>query len=119
MRQLTLIRHAKSSWNNAHLTDFERPLNDRGRRNAPVMADRVAKTLPPAGLLLSSPALRAANTARIFAQRLGVADEQIEFQHLIYEAQIDQLRAVARGLDDAHRHVIMFGHNPGFSELLR
>ena len=72
MRLLTLIRHAKSSWDYPGLTDFERPLNDRGRRDAPRMAQRLGRSCKPPLLLLSSPATRAVTTARLFAETLAV-----------------------------------------------
>ncbi|MGH8457075.1 MAG: SixA phosphatase family protein [Stenotrophobium sp.] len=117
MRLLTLVRHAKSSWDDAKLSDFERPLNERGLRDAPVMAQWAARHLPASDRLISSPALRAITTARVFAQALGVAPAAILVQPRIYEASADTLLNLLRGFDDADGHVMLFGHNPGLSEL--
>lgn len=115
MRILTLFRHAKSSWDYPELPDFERPLNARGRRDAPAMAARLKKLPPRPDLLLSSPALRALTTARMVAEGLGMAPEEVAVNARIYEASADALLRVVRELDDAHRHVVLFGHNPGIS----
>jgi phosphohistidine phosphatase len=119
MRLLTLIRHAKSSWDSPGLSDFERPLNERGRRDAPLMATRVNATLPQPQRLVTSPALRAATTARCFAEQLGVPLRDIRFESAIYDAGVPDLMRVVQSLDDSDLHVFMFGHNPGFSDLAR
>ena len=119
MRTLTIIRHAKSSWEQEGLHDFERPLNERGRRDAPVMASRLKHAAALPDLLLSSPALRAITTARIFAQALGISPEAIQLQAKIYEASVSTLLQIVRGLDDQYAHIALFGHNPGLSELSR
>jgi phosphohistidine phosphatase len=117
MRFLTLVRHAKSSWDYQELSDFERPLNPRGRRDAPVMAARVRKLLDPPDLLVSSPASRALSTAQIFARELALEEIDIRIQPRVYEADVDGLFGVLRGLDDEYRHAMLFGHNPGLSQL--
>ena len=117
MRLLTLVRHAKSSWDYPELSDFERPLNERGRRDAPVMATRTAKIAPLPERLVSSPALRAITTARSFAATLGMDSDEISVPPKIYDASLATLMRIVRELDDGDRHVMMFGHNPGFSRL--
>jgi phosphohistidine phosphatase len=117
MRLLTLIRHAKSSWDSAALTDSERPLNPRGRRDAPAMAQRAAHMIGKPRRVVSSPALRAISTARIFCEVLGIPSEEIIVKPSIYEATADTLLDLVRDLDDQDRHVMLFGHNPGFTEL--
>jgi phosphohistidine phosphatase len=122
-RRLTLIRHAKSSWDDRGLNDFERPLNARGLRDAPTMARRFAASLarePVTALrLVSSPALRALTTAQVFADTLGIAHGDILLQAQIYEAMPGTLLEIVRAFDDADLHVLMFGHNPGFSDFAR
>ena len=115
--KLTLIRHAKSSWEQEGLHDFERPLNERGRRDAPVMAARLKQSAATPTLLVSSPALRAITTARIFAEGLGIPTDAIQLQAKIYEASVNTLLEIIRGLDDEHSHIALFGHNPGLSDL--
>ena len=117
MLRLTLVRHAKSSWDHPGMRDFERPLNARGLRDAPVMAVRVAELRRLPDRLVSSPALRAISTARVFAARLGVPEDGIALEPRIYDASRRTLAEVVRELDPGSRHAMLFGHNPGFSEL--
>jgi phosphohistidine phosphatase len=117
MLRLTLVRHAKSSWADPDTRDFDRPLNARGRRDAPVMAARLRATLGAPDRIVSSPALRAITTARVFAGSLGIAPKAIVLQPRIYDASCGSLVDVVQGLDADAQHVLVFGHNPGFSEL--
>lgn len=119
MRQLHLIRHAKSSWADAGQRDFDRPLNARGLRDAPAMAVRLATALPTARRLVSSPARRAWQTATLFARPLGVAEDAIHSQPEIYEASAGTLLALVNALADVDDCVLLFGHNPGVSSLAR
>ena len=119
MLRLTLVRHAKSSWADPGMRDFERPLNPRGTRDAPVMAVRVSELRRLPDHLVSSPAMRAFTTACTFADRLGFATDAIQLDSRIYEASRETLAEVVRGLDPKSKHAMLFGHNPGFSELAR
>lgn len=116
MKTLTLIRHAKSSWDYAQLSDFERPLNERGRRDAPVMAQRLKRAGLKPGLLLSSPALRAISTARLFAETLGIAAEKIAVESKLYDARPATILGVIQAIDERHDEAWLFAHNPGLSE---
>jgi len=116
MSLLTLVRHAKSAWDYPELTDFERPLNDRGRRDAPRMAFR-ATGLPKVNRIVSSPANRALTTARVFAEHLGIAFDAIHIEPRLYDATRKTVLEVVTGLEGNPAHVMLFGHNPGFSEL--
>ncbi|MGH8461423.1 MAG: SixA phosphatase family protein [Stenotrophobium sp.] len=117
MLELTLVRHAKSSWADAGQRDFDRPLNPRGERDAPRMAQWTARHLSPPDLIVSSPAQRALSTARVFAAVLGIVDSRLRLEPGIYEASADTLMGILCMLDAAHRRVMLFGHNPGISEL--
>lgn len=87
MKRLTLIRHAKSSWSNQAIADFDRPLSERGLRDAPKMGAHFKTiTLPPVERMISSPALRARTTADLIAQELGLAAERLTLEPRIYEA---------------------------------
>lgn len=119
MRRLTLVRHAKSAWDDPGLADFDRPLNARGQRDAPVMAQRLAALPRPPERLVSSPAVRALSTARVFAAALGVAESEVALEPAIYDASVGALMQVVRRLNPDLRHVLLFGHNPGFSQLAR
>lgn len=114
MKTLYLVRHAKSSWADPGMEDLDRPLNDRGRQDAPDMAARFAQRNEPVDLLVTSPAKRAAATAQAFAQRLGLP---VQEEKRIYEAHQRALQGVVESLPDTARRVMLFGHNPGFSLL--
>ena len=117
MKTLFLVRHAKSSWDNAALPDKERPLNDRGRRDAPKMGERLAKRDVKPDLILSSPAVRALSTAQIVAEKLDYRRKDIVVTERLYAAEVDDLLDVIRQLGDELKCVMLFGHNPEFTEL--
>jgi phosphohistidine phosphatase len=117
MHLLTLVRHAKSSWDDSELSDFDRPLNARGERVAPEMAQRMVRVLERPLQIISSPALRAISTARIFAKALDIPEKQIVQEPRIYDATTGTLLDIVQNLDDHIGHAMLFGHNPGFSDL--
>lgn len=116
MKRLWLIRHAKSSWADADLDDFERPLNKRGRRDAPRMAERLASVREKLDLLLASPAERARRTAEVFAEALGRRTE-LRLDRALYLAAPDRMLAVLHEVDASVECVGLVGHNPGITEL--
>jgi phosphohistidine phosphatase len=117
MKTLFLVRHAKSSWDDPSLADHERPLNDRGKRDAPKMGERLAKRGVTADLILSSSAVRALTTARIIAEKIGYDPKSIVADRRIYGAQVSTLLYLIQELDDEHERVMLFGHNPELTEL--
>jgi phosphohistidine phosphatase len=117
MKRLTLIRHARASWGNAALDDWERPLNMRGEKEAPLMGRRLSRHSFRPERIVSSPATRAASTATLIARELGLSFQDIVLQRRIYEAELSDLLHVVWQLDDALSHVILIGHNPGITEL--
>jgi phosphohistidine phosphatase len=117
MKELTLVRHAKSSWKDPKLDDHERPLNKRGERDAPMIGSRLAKRNYSPDLIISSPAVRALETATIFAEKLGYRRKKIVVEGSVYAASVDDLLGVVRSLDDSVIRVMLFGHNPGLTEL--
>lgn len=117
MRTLFLIRHAKSSWDNPGLRDLNRPLNDRGLRDAPRMARLLVDFGIQPDLLVSSPAKRAYCTAQFFAEAYGLAQEKIVKIPEIYEAMPLDILKVISELPEAARTVCLFGHNPTFTEV--
>jgi phosphohistidine phosphatase len=117
-RVLTLLRHAKSSWNNNDLEDFHRPLNNRGLKVAPVMGQRFADKKCKLDAIISSPALRAITTAQIIAQKNGFIVEQISPNIDIYEATLDVLMNLIHQVNDQLGSIMLVGHNPGFTELV-
>ncbi len=117
MRTLYLTRHAKSSWDDPGTDDFHRPLNDRGERDAPFMAMAFKERGEPVDRLVSSSAVRAITTAREFASALGVKEGDITQDKGIYLAPTEMLLRTVNLLNDDWQRVMMFGHNPGFTEL--
>lgn len=117
MKRLFLVRHAKSSWSNANLQDFDRPLNKRGIRDAPFMAKMmVGKGIKP-DQIVTSPANRAITTAQQFAAAQGIEHGELDIRHEIYEAYPELLLQLVRGFSDKADTIFMFGHNPGFTYL--
>jgi phosphohistidine phosphatase len=117
MKTLYLIRHAKSSWEFPHLTDYERPLNDRGKRDAPLMGQRFrARGILP-DCLVSSSAARAAETARIIAGEIGFPESEITWSRQVYEAGISSLLKTVEALPDQAESAFLVGHNPGMTYL--
>ncbi len=117
MKRLYLIRHAKSSWKNPHLADFERPLSKRGKGDAPFMGKRLNKYKVKPDLIISSPAKRALKTAQIMAKEIKFPEKKIIADESVYEGDISALLQVIRNIDDSFNQVMLFGHNPDFSML--
>jgi phosphohistidine phosphatase len=117
MKRLTLVRHAKSSWKDPELADFDRPLSKRGKQDAPLMGERLAGLNLRPELIISSPAKRARKTAKLIARELELPDDRLILETEIYEAEPEILLKTVRGLDDRWAHVLLVGHNPGLTEL--
>ena len=116
MKSLTIVRHAKSSWKERGLSDRERPLNKRGKRDAPVMGERVAKAGIRPSQIISSPAVRAWTTAKEFAKKLGYPVEFLQREDGLYLASLDNLLDVVATQDIGFNHLMLFGHNPGLTD---
>lgn len=112
---MLLVRHAKSSWDDFSLPDFDRPLNERGKRDAPMMAKRLLNKGVNLDLLVSSPAKRAKRTAQAFAEILGKEKEKILYDEELYMASAEQFFAVISRLDNSFNNVAIFSHNPGIT----
>lgn len=117
MKRLLLIRHAKSSWSNPHLADIDRPLNKRGKRDAPFMAGRLHKLGVVPDLIYTSPAKRARKTAKHIARGVGYPVDKIVREGAIYTSDIDILLAVIRGAPDNVRTLFLVGHNYVLTEI--
>lgn len=115
MKTIIFIRHAKSSWKFLELTDFERPLNKRGKRNAPEMALRLDNLGIQPDLIVSSSAVRAKMTATYFAELLNYPIPTIQEVDKIYEATVSDVFEVIEKLQDNKDIVLLFGHNPTFT----
>lgn len=110
-----MVRHAKSSWDNPGLRDFERRLNSRGQHDAPLMAQLLVQQGIKPDLIVSSPAKRALATARFFAEAFGIPEQDILHNPDIYEASASDIMRVISALPDTARVILLFGHNPAFT----
>ena len=115
MKTLLIVRHAKSSWDNAAIGDIDRPLNDRGRRDAPDMAQRVIRAGAAIDLFVSSPAKRARQTAEFFVKAYGKKEKSIRFIPELYNAAVQTFKEVIAGLEDEYHCAAIFSHNPGIT----
>ncbi|MBN0986525.1 SixA phosphatase family protein [Amphritea pacifica] len=112
MKMLTLVRHAKSSWENPELSDFNRPLNKRGKRDLPLMASRLLTMGIQPDLILSSGARRAITTAEQIAIALEYPVSKIIEVPELYHARVETLINLLQGQSDHYRHLMVVGHNP-------
>jgi phosphohistidine phosphatase len=115
MKTLVIIRHAKSSWDDTSMSDIDRPLNDRGKHDAPAMAKRLIKAGVAIDRFVSSPAKRARQTAELFAHEYEVKEKKIRFIPELYHATEPAFEAVVDDLDDDDDTVAIFSHNPGIT----
>ena len=118
MKTLLLIRHAKSSWDDSTLDDHERPLNQRGKANAPIMAKRLQKLGIKPDMLFSSTAQRAASTAEVFAEHLDFPQPKISYDPDLYLASAGMLQDFICKIENSLNFVLVFGHNPGLTLLV-
>lgn len=117
MKILILVRHAKSSWKDISLNDFDRPLNKRGKHDAPFMGKLLAeKNLIP-DLIISSPAIRASSTAKIIAEKLDYQNGEIIWDENLYEASANDVLNIINEIDKNIKVLLIVGHNPGLSNI--
>ena len=116
MKTLLLVRHAKSSWDYPGLTDFERPLNKRGHRNAPFMGKLLKEKKVIPELIISSPATRAITTARLFATALEYPLEKISTDERLYDANYLEIKEVISEVENKVMCLMIVSHNPGLTD---
>jgi len=114
---LLLIRHAKSSWDDPQVDDHDRPLNERGLRNAPEMGKRIRECRVSLDALISSTAMRARTTAEIIAGSIDWPIKRISFDSNLYHASATELQNYVGSLSNDFSGVALFGHNPGMTSL--
>ena len=119
MIRLLVMRHAKSSWKLSELGDFERPLNNRGERDAPRMGRHLASRVERIDRIVTSSAVRALATARLVARELELSEDAIDARPSLYLADPRDILAELRELESEWRTVLLLGHNPGVTELVR
>jgi len=117
MKTLLLLRHAKSSWDNPGLRDFDRPLSARGERDAPRIGKALRKRAVTPALIFSSPAARAKATIEAVTKSAKL-DAEPKFDEKIYGASTPELMRIIRRLPDESSCVLLVGHNPGFEDLV-
>ena len=115
MKTLLLIRHAKSSWDTPSQKDFDRPLNDRGNHDAPIMAERLLDKNIKIDAFISSTAKRALTTAKYFAKAYDQTEQDIIKVAELYEAPYDVFYDVISKVDHAFNSIAVFAHNPGIT----
>lgn len=117
MRQLILIRHAKSSWSNPDLSDFDRPLNKRGKRDLAFMSVLLSQKNMTPELIISSPALRTKLTAIEFANKIGYNKNEIIWNKNLYLASYMNILKIIKQIENKINCAIIVGHNPGLTDL--
>ncbi len=117
MKALYLLRHAKSSWKDTGLQDFDRPLNERGREAAPLVGQFIRKGRLRVDVMLSSPAMRARQTAALVKESARLSAELL-YDERIYEADAERLLEVVRQAAESADALMLVGHNPGMEELV-
>ena len=117
MKNLILIRHAKSSWE-APLKDFDRPLMKNGIQDAHLVSSNISNFIPKTYLIWSSPAARASETALIFAQNISFPIENIIYREDLYTFDESQLEKVIKSCNNLYETVILFGHNEAITNFV-
>ncbi len=117
MKTLTLVRHAKSSWKDTSLADRDRPLNKRGKRDAPEMGRRIVAAGIRPSLIVSSPAVRAWTTAKVIANEIGYPREFLQRDNTLYLASVNGILDVIASQDVGFNSLMLVGHNPGFTDV--
>ncbi|MFA7288307.1 MAG: histidine phosphatase family protein [Melioribacteraceae bacterium] len=117
MKKLFLIRHAKSNWDNPELSDFDRPINSRGERDAPFMGKVLKQNNFSPDLIIASPALRAITTAKRIANEIGYDSLGIIENNRLYDASTGEILKVIESIDNKFNFVFLVAHNPGITLL--
>lgn len=117
MKTLYLARHAKSYWKDQSIPDFDRPLNSRGKRDAPFMGEVLndKKIIPD--LIISSPAKRTKKTAIEIAEKIKYSEKKILYNEDLYEASSNTILKLIKKIDENYDSVMIFAHNPGLTML--
>ncbi len=118
MKTLYIVRHAKSSWNDISLSDMDRPLKKRGKSDAKTIADILRKEGVKPDMFLTSPALRAYDTAQIFAEQMHIPSSQVQVKDKLYLPDFPTILKLALYLDNAWDTVFLFGHEPSLSAFI-
>ena len=118
MKTLTILRHAKSSWSDTSLSDAKRPLNRRGKHDAPMMGERMRAHGIRPSLIVSSPATRAWSTAKIIAEAINYPREFLQKEKSLYLAPLGAILDVVMAQDSGFNNLMIVGHNPGLTDFV-
>jgi phosphohistidine phosphatase len=111
-KTLYLVRHAKSGWTDFGQSDFDRSLSQRGRRDAPLMGQRLKERGANPAIILCSPAQRTRQTAELLTREFGESMNPVQFDDRIYEATTGTLLDLIRSLPETCASAMIIGHNP-------
>jgi phosphohistidine phosphatase len=117
VKRLLILRHAKSSWADSSITDWQRPLNERGLRDAPRAGEWLREHSRMPDLIITSDAIRARTTAELVAKSAGYAND-IVIEPSLYLARPDDVLALLKDVKEAAASVMIVGHNPGLEDLI-
>lgn len=117
MKTITFIRHAKSDWDN-DLQDFERPLNKRGLKDAPIIGSQIKSKLPSIDLIISSPSIRTEQTAKIIAGSIGYPENNIKYYDELYHCSVSEYIEILIKQNIRHKHICIVSHNPGTTGII-
>ena len=112
MKELILIRHAKSDWANENVKDIDRPLNERGYGDAYILGKWYKEEMGFPDQILSSPATRALSTAFIFARIFGIREKDVQLDETLYESDVKSYLKSISGVSNKVNRLMVFGHNP-------
>lgn len=112
MKQILLMRHAKSSWDNPELKDFDRPLEERGLNDAPMMGRFIMESNYKPGMVISSPAQRAKETTQLIREAAKIEESQISWNEDLYFGSIQDYIAAIQTASDEYERIMLVGHNP-------
>jgi phosphohistidine phosphatase len=118
MKRVIIVRHAKSSWDDASVTDFDRPLNDRGKHDAPMMAKRLHDKKVNIDAFISSPAKRAKRTASLFAKEFDTDKDDIILVDALYHAGPEEFYKAIEAAPAKAKTIAIFSHNPGITDFV-
>ncbi len=118
LKTLYIIRHAKSSWDDPLLDDFSRPLNERGKRDAPRMGKRLKEKRIAPAVMITSPARRALATCKRIAEVLNYSADRIKIERELYHASDEGILDVIKTIKDKYDNAVIVGHNPGLTNFV-
>ncbi len=118
MKTLLLVRHAKSSWNDAGISDIDRPLKQSGVKNAIAVAAKIKSKKISPELIITSPAVRAVSTALIFARTFNYPSHRLVINDIVYDFSKEALLPLLRNMDDKYDSIMLVGHDPALTYLL-